>query len=436
MNGRSSSLIRRRTRAAALVAHLGLAGICAAQANPNQPISAPKTLPPAAVSPAATIPVYTLADCVRIGLEKQPALAASRASLAAKQAARDGIARPSFSYLFVPDIHLRRQQSLKGVSAAEAELMQAGIDTTYAVTRTYYTAIYARLQYDVAADILKKLEFDRADLDRAIKNGVREFSEPMLDRLDIAINLAKAKQLEADEGMRKALAALREAMGVSQECFSFQLADLSLPEPAAQPERCTIINLALSRRGEMMQTLLLSDVVRLEIDAQGKWCFRQLVRTFASAADIHSAPVPPGIRNGDYRPGAIGPEMPANLAGPRSARIEQANAFSARADAVVAKTRELLTLEAEDGICKWEEASKKVAFTKLATSKATKYIKQLEEDKAAGAKIKPEELTTNRVLATQAAVALNEALFQQVLALANLERITAGGFNAGLVNHP
>lgn len=428
---RTSPEIRKWARMAAVATHFGLAGVCMAQTTPNQPVAAPKSLPATTISPAATIPVYSLADCIRIGIEKQPALAASRASLAAKQAARDGISRPSFSYIFAPDIHLRRQQSLKGVSAAEAELLQAEVDTAYAVTRTYYTAIYARLQYDVAADILKKLEFDRADLDRAIKNGVREFSEPMLDRLDIAINLAKAKQLEADEGMRKALAALREAMGVSQECTSFQLADLSLPEPTVTPDRCTIINLALARRGEMMQTLLLSDVVRLEVDAQGKFFFKKFVRTFASAADIHSAPVPPGIRNGDYRPGAIGPEMPANLAGPRNARLEQANAYSARADAVVAKTRELLTLEAEDGFCKWEEASKKVAFTKLATSKATKYIKQLEEDKAAGAKIKPEELTTNRVLATQAAVALNEAMFQQVLAMANLERITAGGFQAG-----
>jgi outer membrane protein TolC len=397
----------------------------------------PNTLPPAAIAAATTIPVYTLADCIRIAKEKQPALAASRASLAAKQAASAGIQRPSIQYLFVPDIQQRRQQSLRGVSAAEAELLQAEIDTAYAVTRTYYTAIYARLQYDVAADVLKKLEFDRADLERAIKEGVREFSGPMLDRLDIAINLAKAKQLEAEEGMKRALAALREAMGVSQECFSFQLADLSLPEPKVTPERCDIINAALARRGEMIQTLLLADVVRLEIDAQGKWRFRQLVRTFASAADIHSQPVPPGIRNGDYRPGAIGPEMPTNLAGPRSARLEQANAYSARADAVVAKTRELITLEAEDGFCKWEEASKKVSFTRSATAKAHRYIKQLEEDRANGAKIKPEELTTNRILATQAAVAMNDAMFQQVLALANLERITAGGFHAGFTaNNP
>lgn len=385
--------------------------------------------PPAA--PAVTIPVYGVAECIQIAYERQPALAAARASLQAKQAARDGLSQPRLLYLFAPDINLRRQQSCKGVSAATAELMQAEHDTAYAVTRTYYTAIYARLQYDVAAGMVSKLQLDRADLKRLVDAADPNYTAPMLDRLDIAIGLAQAKQQEADEGMRRALAALREAMGMGLECSSFQLADLSLPDPYIKIEKCDIINLALSRRGEMMQVLMAADVVRLEIDAQGRHWLRPLVGTFASGADIHATQVPPGIRNGDYRPGAVGPEMPVNLAGPRSARVEQARAYSDRADAVVNKTRELVALEAEDAYYKWEESSRKVGFTRDASNKAKKYVRQLEEDKAAGAKISPEDLTTNRILAAQASVAFNEAMFYQVLALANLERITAGGFSAG-----
>jgi outer membrane protein TolC len=253
----------------------------------------------------------------------------------------------------------------------------------------------------------------------------------MLDRLDIAVGLAQSKQQEADEGMRRALAALREAMGMGLECSSFQLADLSLLDTGVKPEKCDIINLALSRRGEMMQVLMAADAVRIEVDVQGRNWFRPLVSTFAAGGDIHATPVPPGIRNGDYRPGAVPPEMPVSLAGPRNARVEQAKAYSGRADAVVNKTRELVTLEAEDAFCKWEEATRKVNFTRDAAAKANKYVKQREEDKANGANIKPEELTADRILAAQAAAALNEAMYQQVLALANLERVTAGGFSAG-----
>ena len=123
--------------------------------------------------------------------------------------------------------------------------------------------------------------------------------------------------------------------------------------------------------------------------------------------------------------------MPVTLAGPRDSRVEQACQYSGRADAVVAKTKELIALEAEDGFAKWNEATRKCAFTKDAVNKAKKYIKQLEEDRKEGATILPEDMTMSRLLAVQANVALNEAMFQQVLALANLERITAGGFSAG-----
>ena len=100
------------------------------------------------------------------------------------------------------------------------------------------------------------------DLKRSIDAGAKDYDSSMLDRLDIGINLAKARQLEADAGMNRALAALREAMGIGLECSSFQLADLSLPDPKVMPERCDIVNLALARRGELMQVLIAADIFR------------------------------------------------------------------------------------------------------------------------------------------------------------------------------
>ena len=78
-------------------------------------------------------------------------------------------------------------------------------------------------------------------------------------------------------------------------------------------------------------------------------------QTFASVADVHVRPIPQGISNTEYRPGAIGLEMPATLVGKR-AGPGAAGGGSGRAAAVVDKTRNLITLEVEDGYLKWEDA--------------------------------------------------------------------------------
>jgi outer membrane protein TolC len=266
--------------------------------------------------------------------------------------------------------------------------------------------------------------------------GQADITQSTLDRLDVYVSLATTKQVDAEEGVKRALAALREAMGKGFDCDSFQLADIRLPELTVVPERCDIITQALARRGEMMAVLLAAEVFRLEVDAQGKHCFKPLVGTFALTSDIHSVPIPPGMRNGEYRPGAIAFEMPTNLAGDKRTRQSVACSYSELADAVVAKTRELISLEAEDGYLKWVESTRKVVSGRDAANVARKLSRQTREDANRGAKIKQDEILITDVLAGQATAAFHEAVFQQVLALAGLERITAGGFISGLTVPP
>ena len=174
---------------------------------------------------------------------------------------------------------------------------------------------------------------------------------------------------------------------------------------------------ALARRGEIVQALTASEVTRLEIDAQSK-SHMPTVRTFAAVADIHARPIPQGVQNTEYRPGAVGLDMPSTLVGHRSLRVERARDFSARADAVVDKTRNLITLEAEDGYLKWAEATRKVAQTREAAEAGTRLAKHTREDFRSGQKVKIEDLLTNEVIVGQARAAYNEARFQLLLALA------------------
>lgn len=420
----------RRTRIAwaaplALVLLRSLAVPAAATAQPG---------PANPVVPSATIPVYTLADCQRIARDRQPALQAARASLAAKQAGSAGLDAPKLAGFLVPDLNVRRQQAHVGVNAAAAEVMQTEFETDYAVTRTYFTAVFANQQLAIARSVVDNLAFylDRVK-DLIEKGGADlELNKNVVDRLTIYLKLAQSRQSEAKAGVTRAVAALREAMGIGHECDTFQLADATLPEPAANPDRCQIIQLALSRRGELTEAAGAEEVTRLEIDAQSRYRLRPQVNTFAAGADVHARSVPTGVRNGEYRPGAIGIEMPPRLTGNRSVRVEQAGSYNERAAAVVRKTSELIRLEAEDAFALWEEYRDRTQAAKEGAAAGRELQDRVNKAVKTGLVNKPEDVIQSNVLTGQAQSEYQTALYQQLLALAALERITAGGFCAGL----
>jgi outer membrane protein TolC len=205
-----------------------------------------------------------------------------------------------------------------------------------------------------------------------------------------------------------------------------------MPVPTVEPNKDEIVALAVARRGELVQALVAADVIRLEVCAQGAFRFKPQARTFASGSDIHAKALPTGLSNGEYRPGAVGIEMPTMVAGNRDARMEQVQWYAERAGAVVEKTRGLITLEAENAYQNWVESTRKVSGTSEAAEVGKALAERVRKNRAV-ANIKQEDLLQTDVLAGQAQAAYNESLYNQILALANLERITAGGFNAGLV---
>jgi outer membrane protein TolC len=380
----------------------------------------------------AEVRVYPLADCIRIGLEQQPALAAHRASLAAAETGRQALERMHLAGLLARDLPVRKQQAALGVTIASAGLHQAEWETRYAVTRTYLSVLYAREQQKVADDVVSNLQFYHDRVSELVKKGEsREWTTSTVDKIAIYLKLAETRRAEASRGAERALAALREAMGVGPHCV-LQLADTRLPDVRTTLARDQVICEAVARRGEMIQALSASEVTRLEIDAQGK-SHMPTVRTFAAVSDIHARPIPQGVQNTEYRPGAVGLDMPGTLAGHRSSRVERARDLSARADAVVEKTRNLVTLEAEDAYLKWVEADRKVAQTREGAEAGIRLAKHTREDFRSGQKVKIEDLLTNEVLVGQVLAAHNEARYQYALALAALERITAGGIQAGFV---
>lgn len=375
----------------------------------------------------APAPKLTLDACIQLAFENQPALAAARASLAAAQSGQRGINSLRFAAIISHDIPIRREQACIGVQIAQAALFQAEWETRYAVTRNYYSVVYARRQTELVRGLVDKLDRagDRAKL--LLKAGDPNLKVTQIDVDSIVINrdFYKARTYEASVGIDRAFAALREAIGVKPE-YPLDIIDDELPAIVENLNKNELIAVALTLRGEMAQVTGANRVTDLEITAQSR-VRRPSVPTFAMGSDIHAKPIPQGVANGEYRPGAIGLEMPPSLVGKKRERMDRAADLNSRAVAVVVKTEGLIALEVEATYFKWREAVSRLEALQttpdLAKKIATNVQGRFDNGNASG-----EELIRARTLEDQARANYTEALYNHALALAALERVTAGGF--------
>ncbi len=113
---------------------------------------------------------FDLAACKALALEKQPAIAAAHASLAAavaRQQALENLCVPTF---LQRDLPKRRQQASLGLTAAQAGVQQAEIDTIYAVQFAYVSYLYAKAQDGLVNDILVQLDRLEKETTKAASN--------------------------------------------------------------------------------------------------------------------------------------------------------------------------------------------------------------------------------------------------------------------------
>jgi outer membrane protein TolC len=372
----------------------------------------------------------SLEDCLQLALQRQPRIAAWRASLAAAEdgfRALDNLQAPG---LLVPELPVRRRQASLGITAAAAGVDQAQRETVYAVTRTYFSVLYAREQERLARGVVARLKATRDQAKRAVEAGEREVTNNEVNRATTYLHLAETKRSQAGQGVKRALAALKEAIGLRPEdCLEVPAG--RLPEVKVRPCRDEVVAQALARRGELIRSTVFADVTCLEVEAQGTGVHKKM-ETFAAGSDIHAVLVPQGAHNGEYKPGAVAPEMPTLLAGSRPDRVKRAQSFHARARAAVEVARNLIALEAEDAFLQWEDYSRQAAEAREAAETGDQLASDLNKDYTARLKVKVDDVINAFVLASQARSQYNEALYRQILALAELERVTAGGFCARL----
>jgi outer membrane protein TolC len=373
----------------------------------------------------------SLAECLDLAAQRQPRIAAQRAWLAAAEDGYRALLTLGPLASLDKELPVRRKQAALGVRAASAGLAEAERNTVYAVTRSYLTVQYARQQERLADRVVERLTTIRKTAQDMLSSGARDVTAVDVNRSSVYLRLAKTRQIEAIQGVKRALAALKEAIGLEPEaCLDLPPGDLNPPEP----KLCEgdVVAWALERRGGLVQTAVFAEVACLEVEAQGLSC-RNRMQTFAAGSDIHSHPIPPEIRNAEYRPGGIPPGMPTFLVGTRGERMKHAQDLYERALAVVEATRNLIVLEAEDTFVRWQQASRQAREARQAADDADKVADSLTRDFTTGLKVKVEDVVNARVLAAQVRSQYNQYRHREALALVELERVTAGGFSAGLV---
>jgi outer membrane protein TolC len=431
MRGFTAIWRRYRTRLLSVVAASALLPLAAsdfaAEAEQAAPIAA---------APAVEARVLDLNACRQIALERQPAVAAARASLGAAVARSEAVDNLHVPTFLARDLPVRRKQAALGVVIAEAGVTRAESDTAYAVTFSYLSAVYAAAQRQVARDAIAALTDLNQRVKEALKVGAREVTKDDEEKVGIRLLRAQARLEETTQGEQRALSALREAMGLGPDCL-FYLADNRLPDADPAVDLHAVVALALERRGELIQAVNAAQVTGYEVDAQAARLLSPSVRTFAANSDVHSQAAPAGMYEDNYRPGAVPPEMPTQISGSRWARVEQAQAYSARAGAVADKTRGLIALEAEQAFYRWQEAANREKRYREAAERAEKQAKAVRERILGG--FRPgsiDNVLYFQQLSSEMRIEANQARYQKLLALAALERVTAGGFHAGLTPQP
>jgi outer membrane protein TolC len=404
------------------------AGVLTARA--EEKAAAPAAAP---VASHAGGKILTLDEAIHFALQRQPNILAARASLNNALVAREAANSP-MSALVGPVIVVRRKQADLGVALLQATVDEAELSTVHAVTRCYLTVIYAQDQLNVAADFADRMKRLRDSTDKNLQAGAKHVKAADLDKIDTYALVAQSRRIEAEQGIGRAKAALREAMGAGADCC-FDFATDTLDNyykgvqnycglHGAQLSCCCCVDAAIGHRPALAAASLFADIAYLEIDAQSLiFCIN--AKTFAASADIHWMGVSNTEINGTYRPGDLGQEMPVFLIGHRSQRVSQAAQLADRAKIVREKIRGLIALEAEDACLRLAQEGGQVGLLRKAVASSEKSVEH------GVSAFRNQQGGVDNWLESEAAAAqtksqLNESLFKYAAALAALQKSTAG----------
>jgi outer membrane protein TolC len=407
---------------------------------PLAPVNAPQPEPKDngdKPRPVETGPELTLGECIGIAMERSPSLRALYKTYDATAASSQALNNiGSIGAVLAPDLPVRKQQAARGLIAAAADIHKKQNELVQDVTRLYYTVVYARQQEAIAEDVVAQIELlvgIAKDLLKSPKPG--DINQAKVDVMELGLSEAKNLRSKARHGALKATAGLQQLMNVKDTDFPFRVKDKELTVIGVKVPltKELVVERALAARPEVALAAAGLDAFRLEVYAQARVRCSSTVRTFASGSDIHARPVPPGSRGAEYRPEPLTPEMPPQLVGSQTDRVNRAMAYCGRAEAMYEDTRNLIALDATTAFLQLEEATEKLnqGKKKLAIGKD---LMERTREGFDNPKVSKDVLVSGYVAASKAQSDYLEAVFEHLLALAALERITGGAIRVPFPN--
>lgn len=412
----------------------GVVGIVPAAGSAQTPAPIPVPIPaapglaqvkPAEPKPAPAVKVMTVGECVDIGLAQQPAMRAALESLKSAEqgkAALDNL--PILANVVRSDLDLRKQAAGRGIDIAAANVRKVHDEIVHDIGYLYYTWVYAHQQETIVSDLVIQID----QLLKVVRdllnspNPPKEITKFTEYQIVEGLGQAKALQHQAKWGKEIAVAALKEAMGVDQS-FELTPKDTELPLMKGTTTREQVIELAMTRRPELAMAAGGVDAFRLEVESQGKIRSRLTTQTLAAGADIHAMAFPTALRNGEYKPAPIVPEMPIMLLGSRQERVARACTLSLRQDAVYDKVVNLIRLEVTKAYLTWRQDADTLDEAKIRFENAQKMLDLSKKSPPAD----KEKLITTLVTAGKAQSDYLTAAHNYVKSLLVLERVTSGG---------
>src|SRR5262249_51800820 len=150
-------------------------------------------LPPPPISPKTSPGKMTLDECLELGFQHQPALAAANASLNAAYSGQRALDRLLLPRLIRRDLPQRREQGCDRVQLAVAVLTQAQWDARYAITRNFFTVQYISAQQEVIKDVLQNLDNGYKRAKKVFEAGdvKNQITQNDLDAIKIQIKMVK-----------------------------------------------------------------------------------------------------------------------------------------------------------------------------------------------------------------------------------------------------
>ncbi|MFN5288913.1 MAG: TolC family protein [Planctomycetia bacterium] len=249
----------------------------------------------------------SLAELVDAAKAESPIIRNAQLGLESVVQKQSTLDKMRFLSLISRELPVRKKQSQAGLNAASANLAQAEHDLKYAVSYAYISIIYANQQLDVADRGINDLATLGDIAKEIVKTGSRnDVSKKQIDQIAIFLNMFQGKREEGTQGVPRAKAALREALGIEDSSWDLTTADKLLSLPKVEVNKDSIIKLALERRGEIQQAEAGVDAACLEVQAQ-QYIRSLSGRTFAAGGDIHANILPGASLNEDYKPGALAP---------------------------------------------------------------------------------------------------------------------------------